>query len=131
MADERCQNQRRQDQQGDAGLQRTAAVPALVQPSRRPGLSRARRSTSDVFTDNIRCMRTTLDLDGSVLAQLKALQRRRNTSLGRLASELLAKALAEEEAAAPPAFAWNVQPMGARIDLEDRDALALLLDERA
>lgn len=75
-------------------------------------------------------MRTTLDLDGSVLAQLKKLQQRRNTSLGRLASELLARALADELAESAPApLNWHTAPMAARVDLEDRDAVARLLDE--
>lgn len=74
-------------------------------------------------------MRTTLDLDGSVLEQLKARQARDGRSLGRLASELLARALAdtEQDDVAPP-LQWAVQPMAARVDLEDRDSLAALLD---
>lgn len=75
-------------------------------------------------------VRTTLDIDGSVLAQLKKLQQRRNTSLGRLVSELLARALAEETAdSAPLPLDWRAAPMGARVDLEDRDAVQQLLDE--
>jgi formate dehydrogenase maturation protein FdhE len=74
-------------------------------------------------------MRTTLDLDGSVLEQLKALQREERKSLGALASELLAKALADRESAVVPPFGWAVQPMGAKADLEDRDAVQRLLDD--
>ena len=75
-------------------------------------------------------VRTTLDIDGTVLAQLKKLQQRRNTSLGRLASELLARALADEAADTEPAvLEWRAAPMGARVDLEDRDAVQQLLDE--
>lgn len=74
-------------------------------------------------------MRTTLDLDNSVLDQLRARQRREGKSLGRLASELLAKALTDtDNEVAPAQFTWNSIPMTARIDLEDRDALAALLD---
>jgi hypothetical protein len=72
-------------------------------------------------------MRTTLDLDGSVLAQLKEHQRREGKSLGELASELLAKALAEvpaEQEREP--LDWIARPMGARVDLEDRDAVERL-----
>jgi hypothetical protein len=74
-------------------------------------------------------MRTTLDLDGTVLAQLREHQRRTGKTLGQVASELLARALAEV-AAPPPGepLRWVSQPMGARVDLEDREALTALLD---
>lgn len=75
-------------------------------------------------------MRTTLDLDGSVLRQLKALQQQHDKSLGQLASELLAKALADVGTAAPAPLTWASQPMRARVDLEDRDAVQRLLDEQ-
>ena len=87
-------------------------------------------STSDVNAINITHMRTTLDLDSSVLHQLKEYQRRENKSLGQLASELLAKALADVSAASEPApLAWTAQSMQARIDLEDRDAVQRLVDQ--
>lgn len=74
-------------------------------------------------------MRTTLDLDGSVLEQLKQRQRRENKTLGQVASELLARALAEtENEAEPAALAWATQPMGARVDLADTEAVQRLLD---
>jgi hypothetical protein len=75
-------------------------------------------------------MRTTLDLDSSVLHQLKEYQRRGNKSLGQLASELLAKALADVSAASESVpLAWTAQPMQARVDLEDRDAVQRLVDQ--
>ena len=75
-------------------------------------------------------MRTTLDLDSSVLHQLKEYQRRGNKSLGQLVSELLAKALADVSATSEPApLAWTVQSMQARVDLEDRDAVQRLVDQ--
>lgn len=74
-------------------------------------------------------MRTTLDLDRSVLEQLRARQRREGTSLGRLASELLAKALADaEDGPAPAPLVWVTKPMAARVDVEDRDAVQAILD---
>lgn len=80
------------------------------------------RYTSDV--------RTTVDIDSSVLEQLRKLQQRRSTSLGALMSELLARALADEDpgATAGP-LSWSSASMGARIDLEDRDAVLDLLDD--
>ena len=70
-------------------------------------------------------MRTTIDLDTPVLDDLKRLQQREGKSLGRLASDLLAQALSERKRRAPaaPAFGWISKPMGARVDLADRDAL--------
>ncbi|MEU6696738.1 hypothetical protein [Pseudonocardia sp. NPDC046786] len=76
-------------------------------------------------------MRTTVDIDGSVLMQLKKLQQRRRTTLGALMSELLAKALEDEMRAEGPAarpLDWTSAPMGARVDLDDRDAVLDLLD---
>jgi len=74
--------------------------------------------------------RTTLDLDAPILKDLKLLSRRTGKSLGRLASELIARGLAEEEAQERPrAFRWTARPLGARIDLEDKEALWALLDE--
>lgn len=72
-------------------------------------------------------MRTTLDIDGSVLEQLKAYQRGKGKSLGTLASELLARALADASATdAPAPLQWEAASMGARVDLEDRDAVERL-----
>jgi hypothetical protein len=73
-------------------------------------------------------MRTTLDIDSSVLAQLKEYQRRRRKSLGAVASELLAQALAEADPqAAPPPLEWVSRSMGSRVDLEDHQAVDRLI----
>ncbi len=72
-------------------------------------------------------MRTTLDLDPSVLQELKHRQQREGKSLGQLASELLARALAEEPTPRPP-FRFYSQPMGALVDLEDHDAVERALE---
>ena len=76
-------------------------------------------------------MRTTLDIDDPVLRDLKRLQQRQGLSLGRLASDLLAKALVEQRkpALAAPAFRWISRPMGARVDLADASALLDAMDE--
>jgi len=74
-------------------------------------------------------MRTTLDIDSSVLDQLRIRQRRENKSLGQLASELLAHALAVTEDAHQAApLEWTARPMRARVDLEDRDAVQNIFD---
>ncbi len=74
-------------------------------------------------------MRTTIDLDPVVLAALKERQSAEKKTLSVLVSELLAVALAQESAAAAPTISWPSAPMGARIDIEDRDALWKVLDE--
>lgn len=67
--------------------------------------------------------RTTLDLDPSVLAELKQRGRRQGKSLGRLVSELLAAQLDDEHPPAPHAFTWHSRPMAARVDLDDAEAV--------
>ncbi|MCZ7652094.1 MAG: antitoxin [Thermoanaerobaculia bacterium] len=76
--------------------------------------------------------RTTLDLADPILEELERFQRREGRSLGELASELLARALAEgREGSPPPArFTWTARSMGVRIDLEDREALRAALGQR-
>ncbi len=86
----------------------------------------------DVETDNIRCVpRTTIDIDSSVLRELKRRQRTQKKSLGQLASELLAQALATEGTAeAPAALSWTSKPLGLKVDLDDKEALWGILDSR-
>ena len=78
-------------------------------------------------------MRTTVDIDDPILKEVKRLQRREGKSLGRLVSDLLARALvatkAEDEASAPT-FQWLAKPMRARFDLADKDSLLDAMDER-
>lgn len=76
-------------------------------------------------------MRTTIDIDNSVLAQLRERQRREHKTLGQLVSELLAMAMAEPagESEAEP-LPWATAQMRPRVDLEDRDAVHRLLDGR-
>jgi hypothetical protein len=76
-------------------------------------------------------MRTTIDIDDPILKEVKRLQRREGKSLGRLVSDLLAQALADARGApksAPP-FRWIAKPMGARVDLADKDALLDSMDD--
>jgi hypothetical protein len=76
-------------------------------------------------------MRTTVDIDDPILADLKRLQQREGKSLGRMVSDLLAQALRDKRhrAAKPAAFAWTTRAMNARVDLSDRDALLDSIDE--
>ena len=75
--------------------------------------------------------RTTLDLDASVLSELRRRGRQEGKSMGRVASELLATALVEERE--PPApFRWRSADLGTPfVDLEDKAAVQAILDGRA
>jgi len=71
--------------------------------------------------------RTTIDIDASVLLELKHRQRREKRPLGELASELLAEALSAR-AAERQTLRWAAQPMGALVDIDDKEALRRALD---
>jgi hypothetical protein len=75
--------------------------------------------------------RTTVNLDASVLGQLKRRQHKEHKPLSELINQLLAQALAETETAEHAArpLRWASKAMGARVDLEDKDALLQVLDE--
>jgi hypothetical protein len=75
--------------------------------------------------------RTTLDLDASVLRELKRRKGTSGRSIGQIASELLADAL-QEPRQAPRKRAgvrWRSARMGARVDLEDKEAMRRALEE--
>lgn len=75
-------------------------------------------------------MRTTIDIDAPILADLKRLQKREGKSLGRLASDLLAQALATHKSAAakPNSFRWITASGAPLIEYADREALYDALD---
>jgi hypothetical protein len=77
-----------------------------------------------------RIMRTTVDIDDPILKELKRLQRREGKSLGRLVTDLLAESLSKrrERKTEAPAFHWISKPLGARLDLADKNALYDALD---
>jgi hypothetical protein len=73
--------------------------------------------------------RTTLDLDGSVLSELRRRGQTEGKSMGQVASELLARGLAEGAEQPIPALQWRSDDLGeALVDLEDRDAVQEALD---
>lgn len=75
--------------------------------------------------------RTTVDIDASVLRELKKRQERERKTLGQLISELVAKAIeTENKTASTSPFAWVEKDLRPRVDLEDKDALWSILDER-
>lgn len=78
-------------------------------------------------------MRTTIDLESPVLEELKRVQLEEGVSLGKLASRLLADALAfrrKKSDKTPVKLVWKSGRMGALVDLSDKDALYRVLDQR-
>jgi len=66
-----------------------------------------------------------------VIEGLKALQKKEKRSLSQLASELLTDALAARNASDHhhgPTLRWTDKPMGARVDLSDKESLYRILD---
>jgi hypothetical protein len=73
--------------------------------------------------------RTTLDLDASVLSELRRRGQKEGKSMGQIASELLAKGLAEGADRDVPALEWISADLGEPlVDLEDKDAVWEALD---
>src|ERR687896_1537861 len=79
--------------------------------------------TSDIMP------RTTLDLDASVLSELRRRARREGKSMGRVASELLAIRMAEGADRAATELEWRSDKLGEPlVDLEDKEAVRAALD---
>ena len=74
--------------------------------------------------------RTTIDIDAAVLRRLKARKRREGKTLGQLVSELLAGALRGEDSPVSRELEWTSRRMGARVDLEDKEAVHRALEGR-
>lgn len=76
--------------------------------------------------------RTTIDLDPQVVRELKRRSQLEGKSMGRVASEVLAAGLARPEAPAAAPLAWAVAELGEPyVDLEDREAVQAILDDRS
>jgi len=74
--------------------------------------------------------RTTLDLDPAVLRELRRRGAREGKSMGQVASELLARAVADAGDIPTPPFQWIVADLGAPlVDLEDKEAVRRILDD--
>lgn len=74
--------------------------------------------------------RTTLNLDPSVMRELRRRSEREHKSIGELASQLLARGLRQEaEPRSTRVFSWVSHDLGKPVvDLEDKEALNSLLD---
>ena len=76
-------------------------------------------------------MRHAIDISPNVFRASPALRERQGGSLDAIASGLPAEALdgRREEEGRAPTLEWRSQPMGARVDLADKDALCAILDD--
>jgi plasmid stability protein len=75
--------------------------------------------------------RTTVNLDPSVLRDLKRRAAREGKSLGQIISEILAPALAHHVPTEPSRLRWHTSPMGpSNVDLEDKEAVRRALGDR-
>lgn len=75
--------------------------------------------------------RTTLDLDPAVLRELRRRGAHEGKSMGQVASELLARAVAVEPDIPSPPFAWTAASLGSPlVDLEDKEGVRRILDAR-
>jgi len=67
--------------------------------------------------------RTTIDIDATVLRELRRRQKSERKAMGRLVSELLTSALRVGPVDTPEPFHWQSQAMNARVDLDDKEAV--------
>jgi hypothetical protein len=75
--------------------------------------------------------RTTLDLDASILEQLRRRAASERKSMGQVASERLAVGLREDALCETSPLRWPTRRMGKpRVDLEDKDAVWRALDRQ-
>lgn len=75
-------------------------------------------------------MRTTINIAAPVLDELRQIQKQEGGTLGDLVSGLLAEGLRLRRAGSVRnELDWTSQPMHARVDLEDKDAVSAILDD--
>lgn len=74
--------------------------------------------------------RTTIDIDGPLLTEMKGVQRRVGKTLSEIVRESLARYISEQKRGKrePPTFHWISRPMGLKVDPADKDALYAALD---
>ena len=74
-------------------------------------------------------MRTTLNIDHSILKEIKAIHEREGRSMGAVVSELLAEALARRRPArARPSSRWTSRRMKSLVDITDKENVYAVLD---
>ena len=74
--------------------------------------------------------RTTVDIDGPVLEDLRRIQKREGKSLGRAVSDLLAEAISRYGSGRrkPAKFDWISRPMKSCVNLADKEAVRAAAD---
>lgn len=72
--------------------------------------------------------RTTVDIDASILRELKGRAKSQRKSLGAVISEIVAPALTKKPRA-PASFRWETASMRAKVDLEDDEAVRQAIEE--
>ena len=72
--------------------------------------------------------RTTIDIDATVLRELRRRQKSQRKTMGRLVSELLTSALRVRPVDTHEPFHWQSQPMNARVDLDDKEAVRRVVE---
>ncbi len=72
--------------------------------------------------------RTTLDLDATVLADLRSRASDQGKSMGQVASEVLAVGLHDETTTEQSPLRWARKDLGLKVDLEDKDAVWRILE---
>ena len=73
--------------------------------------------------------RTTLDLNATVLEELRQRATGEGKSMGQVASEVLAKGLADRVVDEPAPLEWVRRDLGFKVDLEDKETIWRILDE--
>ncbi len=75
-------------------------------------------------------MRTTIDIAAPILEELKRIKQKNGGTIGELVNGLLADGLKQRRPeAGSRKLAWTSQPMRARVDLDDKEAVYALLDD--
>ena len=73
--------------------------------------------------------RTTIDIDDTILKEIKAIQKKEGRSMGKIVSQLLAEALIEQKnSVKTPRFKWISRQMRSLVDLSDKDEVYRVLD---
>ena len=74
-------------------------------------------------------MRTTLNIATPILEELREIRSKEGGSLGQVVSTLLAEALKRRQTGEDQSdFEWSSKPMGARVDLSDKEIVGAILN---
>lgn len=75
--------------------------------------------------------RTTVDIEGPILKEIKALQKKERLPLGKIVSKLLAEALGRHKPTQPSPLRWTSRRMKALVELSDKEAVYAALDRES